>query len=161
MQSWFRHTPAVSCLYSNGKRWFEQQKDRNGALLPNAKPTEHAIEQIVGVDRADDRPKFLQRQPQLQRQQLGQPLVEDDGMRLSQMPQARIDVVPASTETWRQRRWSPAAYRLRRQRPQLVQPFARPGAGGKDAARRGLHVAFRRNRQHILRGETRFLIRFL
>src|SRR5262245_46394518 len=73
-------------------------------LLPDAEAAEDAIEQVVGIHGANHLAEVVERQPNLQRQQLRRLVEQHDGMRAPKMAEADLDVMPASTQAWRQRR---------------------------------------------------------
>lgn len=55
--------------YSNIQCNHPTTRLRAGGLLPDAKSAENAVENVVGVDGADDLPQFIQRQTQFGRHQ--------------------------------------------------------------------------------------------
>src|SRR4051812_12791259 len=72
-------------------------------LFADAKAAEDAIEQVVGVDGADDGAEIVERQPKLQGEQLRRLLMQCHGVALAEMLQACGDMVPAAAEARRQR----------------------------------------------------------
>ena len=60
-------------------------------LLPDAEPTEHAVEQVVGVDRSDHLAEPVEGQPQFRRQHLGRVVEQRGVVGVPQVLDARLD----------------------------------------------------------------------
>ena len=77
---------------------------RQWQSFPDAEAAEDAVEQVVGVDRPDHLAELVQRAAQLQGSSSGGSSNSTSGVRLPQVRQARLDVVPAAAQARGQRR---------------------------------------------------------
>src|SRR5262245_4933980 len=74
---------------------------KSTALLADTEPAEHAVEQIIRVDGADDRSQLFQRQPERHRQQLCRFLIQHQPVPFAQLLQASVHMVAATAQTRR------------------------------------------------------------
>src|SRR5262249_38670871 len=129
-------------------------------LLSYAKPAKNAIQEIVGENSAGHLAELIERAAHLKGQQLRRLLMHDQRMRRSQMLQATVDMVPASTQARRQARPQLAARSVSQDIAKFVQALASNRTRGQESRRCGGQVAFGSHGQHRRRlvfAQYRFL----
>jgi hypothetical protein len=94
----------IPCLFRASS--FERN-EKNAEKLGSfayAEPTENAIQQIIGIHRADHGAKLVEGSPQFQGKQLRRVAMKGHGMGSAQMVQTDVDMVTATTKAGSQRR---------------------------------------------------------
>src|SRR5438105_1577644 len=89
--------------------------------LADAKPAENPIEQVIGVDCAHHFSQGIERVAQFHSKEFRRILMQDDAVRVAQVFQAGIDMMPAPAQARRQRRLLLRTCALRDQSAKFLQ----------------------------------------